>query len=235
MKHKIIGTFLIVILLQSCSNTKKVKTDSKAETETETETFWVSGYKTEVSAGAGKIESFLINKNDNYAEGNWQNFYTSIKGFNFEEGYLKKIKVSKTEIENGKVPADASSISYTFKEELDKKPDNRNLIEGNWTLVKINGNPINKSVSIPTLNFSLKNMRVSGNDGCNNYSGSVKSLGTKNVNLGMMVSTKKACINDNISTDYYKAIEKVNNFKVENNHLQLFENGVEVLHFLKTE
>lgn len=49
----------------------------------------------------------------------WENFYGSIDGFDYQEGYLYTIEVEKTTIPN--VPADASSLTYTLIKVLGKK------------------------------------------------------------------------------------------------------------------
>ncbi|MEK6492655.1 DUF4377 domain-containing protein [Myroides odoratimimus] len=48
----------------------------------------------------------------------WLNMYSSIEGFNYEEGYEYVIEVKREKVENP--PADASSIKYILVKEISK-------------------------------------------------------------------------------------------------------------------
>lgn len=52
----------------------------------------------------------------------WQLYYDSIEGFDFEPGYNYKLKINQTELDQADVPADASSIRWQLIEVLDKSP-----------------------------------------------------------------------------------------------------------------
>lgn len=223
MKNKLILFASTLLVLQSCSSVKEQES-----------TFWVSGYKVEASAGAGKMETLLINEAEDVNEGNWQNFYAPIEGFQYEEGYLKQIRVTKEELNKDEIPADVSSIKYTLAEEITKITDNRALLNGEWILARINGNVINRMVALPTINFDLTKQNVSGNDGCNTYTGSFSKLTQNELDFSPLASTKKACINKNIASEYYKTLEEVTSYKVEQTKLILLnKNGEEVLVFMK--
>lgn len=222
------ATLISIILLQSCANSNKIQKNDN--------TFWVSGVKVETSNGAGKIENFLINKNDDYKTGVWQNFYAPIAGFTYEEGYLKKIEVATKVLDKNTVPADASSIQYTLVKEIDKQQDDRALLKGDWTLVKINNHPINRMVAIPTLTVQVNKMMLSGNDGCNAYSANIKQLSTDSISLKPIIATMKACIQPNMASEYYAALQSAVAFKVDSNTLQIIDNNNQiVLTFLRTE
>ena len=53
-------------------------------------------------------------------DGEYQNFYARIEGFEFEEGYTYELLVQVDKAENP--PADASSLTYTLIEVVDKQP-----------------------------------------------------------------------------------------------------------------
>ena len=53
-------------------------------------------------------------------DGEYQNFYARIEGFEFEEGYTYELLVQVDQVENP--PADASSLAYTLLEVVDKQP-----------------------------------------------------------------------------------------------------------------
>lgn len=48
----------------------------------------------------------------------WQFFYNDIEGFDYEEGFIYKLKVNTFDVENP--PADASSIRYELNEVISK-------------------------------------------------------------------------------------------------------------------
>lgn len=218
MKSKLILLASTVLILQSCSSVKEQES-----------TFWVSGYKVEASAGAGKMETLLINENEDVNAGTWKNFYAPIEGFQYEEGYLKQIKVKKEELDKETVPADASSIKYTLAEEISKITDNRALLNGEWLVAKINGHVINRMTVLPTMTIDLSKNSVSGSDGCNNYSGSFSALTQNELKLSPLASTRKACINENIATEYYKALAEVKSYKIQEKELSLLNDKGELL------
>ena len=65
--------------------------------------------------GVGKQQCMLIKKE---MESDWKFFYDNIDGFNFEKGFVYKLKVHVTENENP--PADSSSLKYSLVEILEK-------------------------------------------------------------------------------------------------------------------
>ena len=56
-------------------------------------------------------------------KGKWQNFYDSIAGFKFEEGFWYELKVDKFKVPNP--PADGSSIRYKLVKLVSKKKDDK--------------------------------------------------------------------------------------------------------------
>ncbi len=50
--------------------------------------------------------------------GEWQFFYNNIEGFDYQEGFIYKLKVNTFDVENP--PADASSIRYELNEVISK-------------------------------------------------------------------------------------------------------------------
>ncbi|MCH3885586.1 META domain-containing protein [Tenacibaculum aquimarinum] len=108
------------------------------------------------------------------------------------------------------------------------------LSTGNWLLASINNAPINKSNVLPTLSVDIEKMMLFGNGGCNNYSGSIKSITQGNISIGNIASTSKACVNRNIESDYYKALNTIKTYTVSGKELTFFdEDGSVVLLFLK--
>lgn len=102
MKKLFYLTFLFTVLFSSCSTSKDTVRYTVA-----------SQYGDCVGAGPQKC---LFVKKDKQPD--WQFFYSSIEGFNYEEGYEYVIDVKEEKREN--VPADASSIKYILVKEISK-------------------------------------------------------------------------------------------------------------------
>ena len=182
MKIKfIIPLALAAFMTQGCSTVK-------------TETMWVGGLKTECNAGNLEAECLSVNKGEDLTTTSWENFYADIEGFEFEEGYMKKIEVEAIQLDPKDVPADASSIQYKFVKELEKKKDPRSSLSGNWILATINGGPINKMVVVPNLSVDLKEMRIAGNAGCNRYFAGIEGLSTQKITFSQAGATIVMCI-----------------------------------------
>lgn len=108
----------------------------------------------------------------------WQYFYNNIEGFNYQPGYKYKIIVTKQD-KKGLVPADASSVSYTFKKLLSQKWVGKKQSKnesGFWgrkmVLTQMNGNTIAPSKVFVT--FDPKTKTIFGKSGCNSFRMSYK-------------------------------------------------------------
>ena len=193
---------------------------------------WVSGTKTECSAGAGKMMCLQVHRGEDLSAAKWENFYAPIEGFSFEEGYLKKIEVREEQLQN--VPADASSIKYTLIKELERQLDYHSVLNGAWVLARINDQPINRSVPLPTLDIDLAEMHVSGNGGCNGYGGPIAVLDASSIQFGNLISTEMACMNANIENEYYQALNAVRSFQIKGDFFTCFNaEGEKILAFIK--
>lgn len=220
----VLPIMLLAVAIISCNNSKTPTT----------ETFWVSGTKSQCDAGAGKMMCLNVAKTENIEDAVWENFYASIEGFTFKEGKAQKIKVTVTKLDKQDVPADASSIQYTLKEVLETANDNSLKLDGSWTVSRLNGAPLNKMVSIPTMVVELGNKRISGNTGCNNYSVGLKNINNKAIDIGVPAMTRKACINENVETQFADAFGKVTSYEVDDASITFFDkDGNEVLAFMK--
>jgi heat shock protein HslJ len=215
------GVIILTTVFMSCSGTKNTS-------------FWVSGYKTEASMGAGKGEVLKIYKGTDLAQAKWENFYAPIRGFEFEEGFYQQIEVSETKLEASKVPADASSIEYTLVKVLEKKADDRLLLNGDWTLAVVNGQNVESQQNLPSISFDLGKSRISGTDGCNGFSGTIKNINVASVEFGPLAATQKMCIDMTIADAFKKALNTVSRYKYENEKLSLSNNeGKIVLEFMR--
>ncbi len=220
MKLKRLNLLLIsILILSSCAQKNSI--------------YWVNSSKVDCS-GVGRMQCLQVQKSETINDNNWKNFHAPIKGFNFEPGYIYKLEVMEETLPADKVPADGSSIKYTLVKELEKFIDNKALISGEWLLNSINNGPINRTVILPTIQISLKEMTLSGSGGGNTYSGTIKEITQKSISFGTIASTKKTSFKKNIEKDYFIALEKVKAYQIEDEKLTfLGEQGEILLSFLK--
>lgn len=214
---------LLVLLSTSCSSSK-------------TTIYWVNSVKKGCDAGAGKAQCLQVYKGDDVEKAAWTYFYAPIEGFTFKHGYLQKIKVSETPKEKTNLPADASSIHYKLIKVLEKKQDPRLVLHDIWALTHIHEASLTSSENRPTLEINITEMRVFGTDGCNNYSGSIHNITSKNIEFGTLASTKKMCFDMDTSNKFNQALNKVVSYKRENLNLYLFDaNGNKILSLKKID
>ncbi|MEJ5053826.1 DUF4377 domain-containing protein [Sphingobacterium sp. MYb382] len=146
----------------------------------------------------------------------WTYFYSSIEGFTYEEGYLYKLKISESDRVN--TPADASSKTYKLIEVLKKQKVNNHNKDKNqatntqaltflgkhkWKLIQLNGKTLDENGVF--MNFDAKESRVSGNAGCNNFTGGVAIHGEQIV-FKQLASTERACLHANVENEVLRIL-----------------------------
>ncbi|WP_299666921.1 DUF4377 domain-containing protein [uncultured Polaribacter sp.] len=102
----ILIAFSVILFFASCENSNDVS---------EIEKTYIIASKQIDCQGVGPQKCFLIKENQ---QESWQNFYSAISGFEYEEGFEYEILVSEKEIENP--PQDSSSIAYTLIKVISK-------------------------------------------------------------------------------------------------------------------
>lgn len=222
--------FIVMMVISGCA-TKKMQTKSA-------EIWWINGSKVDCS-GVGPMKCLQIQKSDTIQPGNWQNLYTEIEGFNFQNGYLFKVKVAEEKLNPAKVPADGSSVKYKLLEVLEKTPDPRFALHDIWVLEAINGETVKKPENndqrpLPAIEINVTEMRVMGSDGCNRLTGSITKLENGEIELGPVAQTKKLCLDTDIPERFNAAFAQLK--KYHRDGLQLFfsdETGKELLRFKK--
>ncbi len=85
--------------------------------ESTTETWIVAPALEDCEGGAGPQKCMMVKKD---TDGDWEYFYDSIEGFDYEEDYRYEITVQIDPVEDP--PADGSSYTYTLVEVVDKQP-----------------------------------------------------------------------------------------------------------------
>jgi|APEBP8051073220_1049391.scaffolds.fasta_scaffold00407_27 Heat shock protein len=82
----------------------------------------------------------------------------------------------------------------------------------------------------PTLN--IESGRVTGNGGCNNYFGELSLDATAgNFAVRNIGSTKMACDNMNVETNFFSTLNEVNKYVVSGNTLELYKGNLLLLKF----
>lgn len=220
----------LVFILSSCGSLKNKNAV----------TYWVNSYKTECT-GVAPMHCMLIQKGDRIQEDSWQNFYSNIEGFEYQPGYIYKLKVKEEQLDPSNVPADASSIKYTLLKMEEKKQDQTLRLNDIWLLTSIKGAPINpqelkRPNSVPILEIHIAKHRILGTDGCNQYGGQLIKLNQTEIEFGAMMGTKKMCSDIEISDAFNQAMSIVKAYKLDGMELTLFDaESNELLTFKKID
>jgi len=175
-----------------------------------------------------------VQKSENLEWENWQFFYSDIEGFEFEPGYIYKLSVREKQLKAQNIPADSSSKKYTLLKVLKKMPDARLRINDIWMLESIKNKKIefeqdNARKKLAQIEFSVAEMRVTGNDGCNNFFGGIKTLTEDAITFTPFGSTKMACMDTDLPDQFNKALFQVSKYKIENLRLHLLNEGNETM------
>ncbi len=167
----------------------------------------------------------------------WESFYSPISGFEFEAGYRYKLIVKEKELDASSVPADGSSIAYTLVEILEKEKDKRLVLNDIWVLENLNGNPlipgsVSEESQPPQLEIHVGEMKYNGTDGCNNIFGGIVELDESILRFGIGAGTRMMCQNMEIPDEFNRTLPKVDNYKVQDLKLYLFDKeGKELMQF----
>ncbi len=228
MNIKTIGLLVTVLVMQACG--------TKKNTHFANITMWVSGYKTECDAGAGKGECLLMTIDADLAEAKWQNFYNNIEGFNFEPGLLQKIEVKIVELPVSEITEHQSSLKYTLVKVLEKKEDRRWDLQGDWSLNKMNGVVLKSSIDAPHVSIDLTKKQFAGNNGCNSFSGVIHNVTSDKLLFENVLTTLRDCMDMPLTDEFDAAVKDISVYKVENNILSFCNKAnEEVLSFTKKQ
>lgn len=156
---------------------------------------------------------------------------------NIETDFLQKLSLANTyEVKNDLLTVfDKNGTNIlTF---IKKKNSSANqLLHNIWMTTSIKRAPLNRMATIPRLEINLTEMKIFGNDGCNDYNGTITTANAKDLEFGRVASTRKMCADMDITDRYNMALATVASYQVEGLNLYLFDkNGKEVLSFLKVD
>lgn len=133
-------------------------------------------------------------------------------------------------------------ILFAFTSCNSSKKSSKNYsdaLEGTWQLNYITGPRIAfdglYADKKPMIRFDVKKNKISGNTSCNNFSGDLKTEGTK-INFSEAIAmTKMACPGEG-ETIFLQALKKINNYDVTAGYtLTLLMDNVAMMRFTKVQ
>lgn len=90
------------------------------------------------------------------------------------------------------------------------------LAANEWKVISIiDSNEFSKH---PWMRFDLTENKVNGNAGCNNFFGNIEVTDTS-ITFGTLGATKMMCLDMTTEKAFFKALEKVTSFELENDVL----------------
>lgn len=125
-------------------------------------------------------------------------------------------------------------FSCTATQQIEEKPDTPLQLQGEWTLQTLRGVAPAASIPLPSLQIDLKENRITGNSGCNNYFASIESCSPTTLSFSAIGATRILCLSENIESDYFQALQEVTTYKIQANTLLLLnKQGEEVVKMIK--
>ena len=185
-------------------------------------TIWINSFTVQCE-GVAPMTCMQVQESDLPESGKWNNFYSRIEGFTYEAGYLYKLRIRKETLED--VPADASSIRYVLVQVLEKTRDPKININDIWAVTAIQGEPVDvhEQQKSPLIEVSLSAMRVMGNDGCNNFNGSISEFGEEVIAFGPIASTRMMCPDMSVPDKFNSAMQLARHYRLESGWLLLLD------------
>lgn len=183
--------------------------------------------------GVGQMKCLQVRSTPKH---DWEYFYSHINGFDYEEGYIYKLIVKRTKIENP--PQDASAYQYDLVKVVAKTASKNKqslptaavfLSRHKWKLISLNGKDVAKYNAY--LLFDADIGRISGNSSCNNFFGPFIMTSNK-IEFPNIGTTMRACMGDNIESELYNILEnrelhydiaeQTFNLYIRNKHVAIF-------------
>jgi len=199
--------------------------------------YWVNSLKAEC-VGVGPMQCLQIQKGNELNTDGWKHFYDTIKGFNYEQGFIYKIIVKEEQIPSNQIPADGSSKRYTLIKVLKKQRDGKINLHDIWALETIRSKQLNlgdRQIR-PQLEINLQKMKISGNDGCNNFVGGIEIIDSEKLIFSTIAVTKKFCADMDIPDRFHQNINIVQTYSIKDLKLYLFDKqGNELFGFKKID
>lgn len=125
--------------------------------------------------------------------------------------------------------------NQTKKSMIEETPKST-IIHDIWVLTHIENIAIDsfRFSNPPVLEVNTTEMKVGGNDGCNNYFGPIELLDGNQIKLGNLMSTKKYCMNTDDAI-YNELMQEVTRYEINDLQLKLFKDKQVLLTFKKVD
>lgn len=208
--NKLLALLSGLFLFTACKNNMTEKT------------LWVNSAKVDC-VGVGPMQCYQIKESE---EDPWTFFYQQIDGFDFQPGYIYRLKVQVESLDIEETLADKSNLEYTLVEVLSKEVDPVSALNDLWKLTELNGSEIDATAQtgeLPNMELNTRNETVLGFDGCNNYRGKIEKVTDKELVFGPMLSTRKLCPDMTLPNQLGPTLSTVSTYKKDGLELQLFD------------
>lgn len=208
--NKLLALLSGLFLFTACKNNMTEKT------------LWVNSAKVDC-VGVGPMQCYQIKESE---EDPWMFFYQQIDGFDFQPGYIYRLKVQVESLDIEETLADKSNLEYTLVEVLSKEVDPVSAINDIWKLTELNGSEIDATAQtgeLPNMELNTRNETVLGFDGCNNYRGKIEKVTDKELVFGPLLSTRKLCPDMTLPNQLGPTLSTVRAYKKDGLELQLFD------------
>ena len=200
--------------------------------------YWVNSTK-KSCVGLAPTKCLQVQKSEKLDPSAWKSFHTSIKGFDYEPGYIYKLLIRERILDPATVPEDASSIEYTLVKILEKKEDIKLRINDTWVLVKLKEEtlqPAKEGISAPLLEINVGEMSYMGKDGCNNFTGGIIELDEQRIRFGVAAGTRMMCQEMRIPDLFNITIPEVAGWEIIEEKLRLSDaDGRELMQLKKSD
>ncbi|WP_417444838.1 copper resistance protein NlpE N-terminal domain-containing protein [Joostella sp.] len=138
-----------------------------------------------------------------------------------QQYFVGENTITKLDNSGNKIEGDLAD-KYVLNKEVMVK--NEALTDKKWKLVSLMGKPVaesKKPAPEAFIMFSSEENRVSGNSGCNNFSGTYTLKEGNRFSTSEMASTRKACIDMKIESQFLGILAKADTYTIKDGVLSI--------------
>lgn len=101
-----------------------------------------------------------------------------------------------------------------------QEKDTTSFLNNQWKLTSITCASLDgiSEKQIPFIEINTETKTFSGNDGCNQISGTITLLNNSEISFGSIMGTKMACMDMKIPDQFHKSLAEVKSYKTLNVH-----------------
>lgn len=231
MITRIFSAFGFALLLMGCGNTKKTTAPvdaQKDKKEVPGTNLIVNSFQAQKPGDAENTIVFLTQQGDEISK-DWEYIHQEILGFEYEPGYIYKIKVTPV-MEEGKPKL---KLVEQYSKERDQ---NYFLLHNIWVLTELHGEAIEITDKRPSLQFYLNSMKVSGNGTCNQVFTHIEKYTSEELQFGAIGGTKMMCDQLKLEREFMTQLEATQFYTVSDSYLVLLSaEKKEILRFKRVD